>query len=459
MATQLKQRSRLTRLHRIRALFPEARRLARRRRRRYAALVIVACGAAAVAGALIPGSGSGPPRRADDGRIGVGVSSITLPTAGDYFSLATVNGHLLVSGGPDGPLFPSGTTTLVHGRAQGTCTAAIVNPVTLRLGSAARGNCGDPALYGERVMAISSLARGIPTGGGAGAFAVRIARADPTARDGYRLGPIVMTYPQCSDCGAEWIYGDGSLWLYDNVTTFRSHAGQLLRISATTGAVLQRWRVPGFTRVLLAADADGLWFAPSNESSMGPGLHPTPAQQRAYQSLYRVTPGSPPVAVLDVRTAFSLIASDHTVWVDAGDQRDAVQRWRLHGSPTKATLLGRYPSNQLRGAEYGAGLPTYAGNAAIGIDFVVNQTGRQRIIRLSPDTATQRTVATVNAPARISPFSTPPPAVALGDAFYFLDPPTLTYHGGGQAATVSGAAVLYRVTPPPPGPGRPGRGR
>ncbi len=446
MATQLKPPSRRSPLRAIQALFQEARQLERRRRHRYAAIVVVACGLVVAAGSLIPGGGNGSRARADGRPAQVGVASAGLPSAGDYFSLAAVNGHLLVAGGPQGSLFPSGTTTLVDGRAQGTCDASTVNPATLKLGPVRHGNCGDPALYGERVMAISYLDRGIPPGGGVATFAVRIARVDPTARDGYTLGPIVMSYPQCSDCGAEWIYGDGSLWLYDNVTTSRHPGSELLRVSATTGVVRQRWRVPYFTRVLLAVDADGLWFAPSNESSSAPNLHPTAAQKRAYQSLYRVTPSSRPVEVLDIRTAFWLVASAHTVWVDAGDPPNDFQLWRLQGRSATPTLLGHYPRNSSQGAEFGAGLPTYAGNAAIGIYYVINETARQQIIRLSPTTATEQTVANVKAPPTVSQYSRQPPAIALGRAFYFLDPPTLSYNTGGTAV-ISGTAVLYRVRP------------
>src|ERR1700733_11231165 len=200
----------------LRSLFHEARQLERRRRRRYAAGVVLVCGIAAGGGFLISENGvssAGP----GDHPVPPLVSSLALPKAGGYFSLAVVGGHVIVSGGPEGSLFPSGSTTsLSNDRAVGTCDAAAVEPGTLKLGHVAHANCGDPTLYGEQVLAVSYLAQ--PPASRPDeldTFAVRIAHVDPAARDGYPLGPIVMTYPQCSDCDAQWVYGDGSLWLYD----------------------------------------------------------------------------------------------------------------------------------------------------------------------------------------------------------------------------------------------------
>ena len=83
-----------------------------------------------------------------------------------------------------------------------------------------------------------------------------------------------MTFPALAwgDTEPSWIYGGGDLWLYDWTDHF-----DLLRISATTGAVLQRLVVPKIQSPLLAFNEDGLWIAPTGESS-GP--------------LYRLAPGA-----------------------------------------------------------------------------------------------------------------------------------------------------------------------
>lgn len=227
-------------------------------------------------------------------------------------------------------------------------------------------------MYRERVLAVSYLARGVPPSGGVGTFAVRIARADPAARDGYRLGPIVMTYPQCSDCGAEWIYGDGSLWLYDAVNGRGPSPGELVRVSATSGRVQQQWAMPEIIRALLAVDADCLWLAPSNQSGGPPTLHPTAAQRPRYDSLYHVAPGARPAAVFRIGSggALWLVAAGHTVWLDANGIPRGSALWRLQGPHATPLLHGQYPGSTNQGAEFRAGAPTYAGNAAIGIYYV-----------------------------------------------------------------------------------------
>lgn len=69
------------------------------------------------------------------------------------------------------------------------------------------------------------------------------------------LGPVVMTFPALAlwPDGPSWAYGDGNLWLYDWVDRF-----DLLRVSTTTGAVLQRLTVPKIQTPLLTFNDDGL---------------------------------------------------------------------------------------------------------------------------------------------------------------------------------------------------------
>lgn len=444
------------------SLFHEARQLERRRRRRYAAGVVLVCGIAAGGGFLIAGNGGssvGP----GDHRVPPLVSSLALPKGGDYFSLAVVGGSVIVSGGPEGSLFPSGSTTsLSHDRAVGTCDAATVEPGTLKLGHVTHANCGDPALYREQVLAVSYLTQPPASRtGGLGEFAVRIAHVDPAARDGYTLGPIVMTYPQCSDCDAQWIYGGGSLWLYDayNGSLSRPH-GELLRVSDATGIVAQRWAIPQNPRELLAVDADGLWFAGSVEG--GEPLHTPASQMVRYESLYRVTPdASAPVPVFKIPSgrALWLVAVGHTVWLEADHERTRSTLWRLQGPDARPVAHGRYPADSDQGADIGEAPPTHAGNAAIGIYYVTSPAytsplnAPQQIIRLSPDAAKQQTVATVPAPPNGDSYGIGPPGVALGRTFYFLDPAELDYPGSDRAPTVQGHGLLYRVTQgKPPGP-------
>lgn len=120
------------------------------------------------------------------------------PEGGRLLLARRLGGHVIISGGPEGSLFPTGSTTsLLYDRAVGTCDAATIEPGKLELGHVAHANCGDPALYGEQVLAVSYLTQPPASrANGLGEFAVRIAHVDTAARNGYTLGPIVMTYPQ-----------------------------------------------------------------------------------------------------------------------------------------------------------------------------------------------------------------------------------------------------------------------
>ena len=442
----------------LHALFREAWLAQRRRRRRYMLLALAAAALALVVASFTSGTPHGSTGAAANAAVSVSVFPSTLPKAGDYFALAAVHGRLIVSGGPDGSLFDSGATTAMsHGRPVGICDAATVDPTTLRLSGFVRGNCGDPALYGERVLPISYVYRGLPPQGGTLTMAIRVATVDPSAPDGYRLGPVVATYPQCSDCGPRWIHGDGSLWIYDQFVgpRFTPQNGQLLRVSASTGKVVQRWSMPSIDRPLVAVNADGFWLAPSNES--GWPTHTPQSQLIRYQSLYHAWAGArAPARVIGLGGgggALWLVASGHTVWLEA-NRNPLARLWRLNGIHGKPTLLGAYRPGSNQGGEFGAGAPTYAGNAAIGIYYVANPytdtviSTAQQIVRLSPDAPVARTVATVNATAS-QLYASSPPSVALGGSFYFLDPPALSYPGGNAAPLVQGDGVLYRVTPKP----------
>lgn len=155
MATVLKSSVRRRVRRGLGTLFREARRLERRRRLRYVGVIVLACGIASGGGFLIANHGESSPGSGDDPMIPP-VSSLALPKAGEYFAPAAVGDRIILSGGPDGSLFPSGSTTsLSDGHVVGTCDAATVAPGTVKLGHVAHANCGDPALYGEQVLAVS----------------------------------------------------------------------------------------------------------------------------------------------------------------------------------------------------------------------------------------------------------------------------------------------------------------
>src|ERR1035438_7926422 len=129
-----------------------------------------------------------------------------------------------------------------------------------------------------------------------------------------------LTYDQTEP---SWIYGGGDLWLYDWTDHF-----DLLRISAMTGAVLQRLSIPKIQTPLLAFNNDGLWIAPTGEST---------------SPLYRRTSGATSVsAVFHFGAggfALWLVASGDTVWLEA--QPRPVSRSGSRGSRGRGPGLQR----------------------------------------------------------------------------------------------------------------------
>jgi len=426
----------------VHVLFPEARRLERRRRLRYGALLLVLV---AIVLAFVERSGGGdhpdlvsPAVRS----ASVEVRSLTLPHSGRFSALTVIGGRLIVSGGPyayAAPISPGYDTRLVAGRAAGVCDAALVDPRRFVLGRVTHANCGDPALYGEHVLPIAYV---LPheAYGGSSAVDVRIARFDPAARDDYQLGPVITRYPECSDCQSNWIYGDGSLWIYNPLAHLApSPSGELLRISTKTGRVVQRWTMPEIVRALLAVDANGLWLSPSIESGV-PGRLPL-SRYKPYLSLYRIVPGAgSPRRVLTLGSAGArwLVASGHTASVDVDNRDGRSTVWSFTG--TASPGRGKALSNALVGAEIGAGEPTVAGDDTIGFYNVQLDNGFEQVLRISASGRQAQAIARIPAPA-VTIDDPAPGAVAIDGSVFFLDPPT--YNSAGR---LIGTIRLHRVT-------------
>jgi hypothetical protein len=398
------------------ALFGEAFELEHRRRRRYLLLMLLTCAAAA---ALVLGlrdggqSGTGSP--AGGSRRGVvRVSSTTLPN-NDYWSLVAAHGRLLISGGSQGD-------ELVGGRVTGICSAASVDPQTLHVTSIARGNCGNPALFGRRVMPVSYLASNSPP---LPELGLRIAIVAPHARDGYRLGPLVLRYPQCSDCGIVSTYGDGSLWVYSpSATPMSNRTGELFRISEVTGRVVQRWRMPSFTRALLAADSDGLWVS---QSLYGGSPTHVPSDQRIdYRSIYRVAPGMrSPVRVraLNRSGAYWIVAAGHSLWVDQSDDGRTSHLWKFEGGSATPLISARRLPSGSGCSEMGEGQPSTTGDTQIGIYCIALSESGGNLQGFAPRTGAPRAtpIAALRKGAPASYDSGPGPATVLGRSVFFLE--------------------------------------
>jgi hypothetical protein len=426
----------------IHVLFPEARRRQRRRWLRHSALallfVIVVVAFIALGRGSNDRDGASPIARP----ASAAVASLTLPGSGAFSTITVAGRRLIVSGTPGGyPLISPGySTTLVGGRAAGVCDAAEVDPRTLILSRLVRANCGDPALYGEHVLPIA-YALVHQAYGGSFATEVRIARFDPTARDQYQLGRVITRYPEYSDSQISWIYGDGSLWIYNPFAHLTpSPSGELLRISTRTGGVVQRWAMPEIARALVAVDASGLWLSPSIESGV-PGRLPL-SRYKPYVSLYRILPGKrSPERVLTVGGfgARWLVASGRTASVDIDDSDSHSTVWSFTG--TARPVQGKALSNKVVGAEVGYGEPTVAGNDTIGFYNVDLDNGLEQVLRINTTGRQAQTIAKIPAPE--ATIDDPGPSgVALDGSFFFLDPPN--YNAAGR---LTGVIRLHRVTP------------
>ena len=393
------------------ALFGEARELGRRRHRRQLFLVLIAgMAAAALALGLHEGGGSGA---GAPGHAGVRISSAALPLHGNYHALATIGHRLVLTGGAAG-----GVPWLT-----GRCSAVDVDPVTLRVSSTVRGDCADPRLYGRRVLPVGYVAR---RGSPLFELGLRIAVVAPHTHGGYRLGPVVLRYPQCSDCGVEWIYGDGSLWIYAPwaapAMKMTDRSGELFRVSERTGRVIERWPMPSFTRSLLAVDDDGVWIAQSLFG--GRSAHMSPRERGAYSSLYRVSPGlRAPAREFDVGTgAYWMAASGHDVWLDLGNGRTPSRLWSLRGPAARPMIRHRSVASGFDCAEMGEGQPSTAGSARTGMYCIeLSETGGVLrgfdAVSGAPSAVPIRHLGTDPVSALDSG---PGPAVVLGRSVYFL---------------------------------------
>jgi hypothetical protein len=409
----------------LQALIEQARRRARRRRLGWAATVIATAAAGSLAYALTGRNAHGTARGAAGRQpIGASVRSLDLSHSAGFESLALVGGRLILSGGPNGSLFPSASIAASpHWPAAARCWSAVVNPDTLKLSHSRTGGCDDPRLYGVDVLPVNFVDNGRPD-----ASTLRIARI---TRHGYTVGPVVVRYSEASDTNAEWTYGDGYLWIYEPAST---RGSELLQVSPTSGAVVDTIPMPMISRPLLAADADGLWLAPAVES----GWNGNPVR-----ALYLVKPGArrPQIAAREVTLARWLVAEGHSVWADVTHYPKPSTLWRFDG-PKARPVSHRSVGAELDFGEFGYGEPGYAGGAS-GLWAVVPR-GGQQVIRIDPTRGQPTRMTTIHPQSSYQIDGLQPPLVVFRGAAYILDPPaqagTYPYRRGGFSA-------LYRVAP------------
>ena len=238
-------------------------------------------------------------------------------------------------------------------------------------------------MFGRSVIPAISIDKDRAARGGGPRAVVRIAHLTP-ASPGYALGSIVMTFPALAygQTQPSWIYGGGDLWLYDWTDHF-----DLLRISAATGAVLQRLVVPKIQSPLLAFNADGLWIAPYGESS---------------GRMYRIAPGATKAtAVFDFeRDGFAkwLVASGDSLWLDEQPRPVSGNStlWELRGSTCRARVAQDGGQSHRGSAREATGPTGMVGDGTNGLwTAVATGHSRQEVIRANPHSGSLEVEATL----------------------------------------------------------------
>ena len=407
------------------------------RRRRLLWLVLICCIAVVLALGLSENHGPASSPISTNGQVSV--DSVRLSVSADYTGMSVVGGRLMLIDYGD---------SVPHAANGGTCRTAIVNAESLRMSEVTRGPCDDPALFHRNVMAVDQ-------NNDSSQISVRIATVDSRARSGYILGPVLVSYNQCSDCWDTSIAGPRSLWEYAPFATRQTTTavkGELLRVSERTGKVLQRWQMPSMPRPVLAVDSDGLWITTSIDGA-GPSV------------VYNIRPGSrQPDPVVRFATkadaglpARFLVAEDHTVWFETypGTLRTVPRLWQLDS--THAVIRGQPAPGVKDCADSGEGQATVLGNATIGFYCVTEDwpndqiTTKQNVFQILPGALSQHRVATVAGPPETYDLQA---AAVLGRSYYFLDPPTQTqaqandFYGSTKTSdrTTMHTGILFRIT-------------
>jgi hypothetical protein len=253
-----------------------------------------------------------------------------------------------------------------------------------------------------------------------------------------------MTFPAFAwgDSAPTWTYGGGDLWLYE----WDNPGGvDLMRISARTGDVLQRLRVPKVWHPVLAYNDEGLWVAPSGQSGSS--------------ELYLVAPGATAATLVfhfpDHGFAKWIVGSGDALWLNA--QPRAVSNagvvWMLRGPQAKAVWHVPESASLVQVFET-LGDSGMVGDAADGL-WAAPPTAydEQQVVRIDPISGALSIEATWKAgypgSAQYAKYLYMSPitswtGVTLAGSFFLLDPPVDCQCG---TQPVGRFSALYRVTP------------
>jgi len=110
-------------------------------------------------------------------------------------------------------------------------------------------------------------------------------------------GPVIMAFDDLSDTHLFVTYGPRSLWLYDHLTTSGSSA---LRVSESTGKVVQSVKIPGINDTFGYANTGGLWIAEGDQGV-----------QTTRITVYHIAPDSNDVQILKNQSLSSFASKAH----------------------------------------------------------------------------------------------------------------------------------------------------
>lgn len=378
----------------------------RRRRRRYLLTAMVFAtilGAVVVGVAMSNGGGRHPtggrhhaetaPLRATPPVSAQKPPGVALPASALISQISVTPDGLLLTGVTDA----NGESP--ESSPQSTCVAAPLDPRSLAVGQLAVGSCGDPLLTGRTVEAVDTP---IPKSNNA---TISINVADP-ATGQVTNGPVVMTYESGSDTRPVIAYGTQWLWIYDNSTT---NGAELLQVSTSSGAVVDRVDMPALYKPLLAADDAGVWVANSIAGSPAPAL--------LHVGVWSSAAG---VVIPETNVPICWLQANGTsAWVGTGLQnacaKQAVERFVDNSTSPLFTVSGNFlPFNVV-------------GDEADGLWTVQLIAGVQQIVSIDPQTGAEAVAATLpyfqEPLANQSEGLAPDQAVYYEGALYILLPP------------------------------------
>lgn len=315
------------------------------------------------------------------------------------------------------------------------CLEADVNPVTLALSDVFEPRCDDPRMTGHPVVPVEVTVERWNY------IAVRVARLDQ-ANGHIEVGPVLGTDEDASDTRPLWAYGPGSLWIYLTAPLGSPKASEALRVSTSTGQLVQTARVsPALYRPVLAADADGLYLSPAvnGGAETGPGGSPSVIFRVGIgatksDTFYR-WPAGKWYGFADWMTGYS-----GTLFADL------CQR----GGPSAKCVLATFQGPDSRPPRLVA-LPNLdgwaLGNPTVGLFSTLVPAGQRSapvpttVVRMDPSTGSVRPLASVVLPAywAFLGLNGNPDAALYDGALYLLSPSSSNLSGAGAPAT------LYRI--------------